>query len=76
MTLATRGVTVEIRQNPAIGTYTIAYDLSDAQKQENAPIDRGDAIGKIKRDTVNGNDWASSLSGWRCGKPLILLELV
>ena len=76
VTLATRGVTVEIRQNPVIGTYTIAYDLSDAQKQENAPIDRGDAIGKIKRDTVNGNDWASSLSGWRCGKPLILLELV
>jgi hypothetical protein len=75
VTLATRGVTVEIRQNPAIGTYTIAYDLSDAQKQENAPIDRGDAIGKIKRDTVNGNDWASSLSGWRCGKPLIVLDL-
>jgi hypothetical protein len=66
---------VEIRRSPAIGTYTIAYDLSAAQKQENAPIDRGEAIGKIKRETVNGNDWASSLSGWRCGKPLILLDL-
>jgi hypothetical protein len=75
VTLATRGVTVEIRPSPAIGTYTIAYDLSDTQKQENAQIDRGDAIGKIKRDTVNGCDWASSLSGWRCGKPLILLDL-
>lgn len=74
-TLAKRGVTVEIRQNPALGTYTIAYDLSAAQKQENAPIDRGEAIGKIKRETVNANDWASGLSGWRCGRPLILLDL-
>lgn len=75
-TLAARGVTVEIRPSPAIGTYTIAYDLSDAQKQENAPVDRGEAIGKIKRETVNHNDWASGLSGWRCGNPLILLDLV
>ena len=75
-TLAARGITVEIRQNPTIGTYTLAYDLSDAQKQENAPINRGEAIGKIKRETVNQNDWASGLSGWRCDKPLILLELV
>ena len=74
-TLATRGVTVDIRQNPPIGTYTIAYDLTDAQKQENARIDAGEVIGKIKRETVNHNDWASGLSGWRCGKPLILLEL-
>jgi hypothetical protein len=74
-TLARRGVTVEIRQNPATNTFTIAYALTDAQKQENAPVDRGDAIGKIKRETVNQNDWASGLSGWRFGKPLILLDL-
>lgn len=74
-TLAARGVTVEIRPSPAIGTYTIAYDLTDAQKQENARIDSGEVIGKIKRETVNQNDWASGLSGWRCGKPLILLDL-
>lgn len=75
VTLATRGVTVEIRQSPPIGTYTIAYDLTEAQKQENARIDRGEAIGTIKRETVNANDWASALGGWRCGKPLILLDL-
>jgi hypothetical protein len=76
VTLAARGVSVEIRQNPPTGTYTIAYDLSEAQKQENARIDAGEIIGKIKRETVNQNDWASGLSGWRCGKPLVLLELV
>jgi len=75
-TLAKREVTVEVRQNPATNTYTIAYDLTDAQKQENARCDRGESFGKIKRDTVNANDWASALSGWRYGKPLILLDLV
>lgn len=74
-TLAARGVSVEIRQNPPIGTYTIAYDLSDAQKEENARCDSGETLGKIKRETVNGNDWAGGLSGWRCGRPLLLLDL-
>lgn len=74
--LAPRGVTVDIRQNPPVNTFTIAYDLSDAQKQENAKADRGETLGKIKRETVNQNDWASGLSGWRFGKPLILLDLV
>ena len=73
--LAPRGVTVDIRQNPSTSTYTIAYELTDAQKQENARADRGETIGKIKRETVNENDWASGLSGWRFGKPLILLDL-
>ena len=74
--LAPRGVTVDIRQNPPVNTFTIAYDLSDPQKQENARADRGETLGKIKRETVNQNDWASGLSGWRFGKPLILLDLV
>lgn len=75
-TLATRGVRVEIRQNPNVSTYTIAYDLSDAQRQENTQAEQGETFGKIKRETVNGNDWASALGGWRCGKPLLLLDLV
>jgi hypothetical protein len=75
-TLAARGVTVEIWQQPVLGTYTIAYDPTDSQQQENARIDRGDAIGKITRETVNHNDWASGLSGWRFGKSIVLLDLV
>ena len=74
--LAPHGVKVDIRQNPTVETFTIAYDLSDAQKQENARVERGETFGKIKRETVNQNDWASALSGWRFGKPLILLDLV
>ncbi len=75
-TLAARGVQVEIRQNPATNVYTIAYDPTDAQKQENARADRGESFGKIRRETVNGNDWASGLSGWRFGRPVVLLDIV
>ncbi len=73
--LAKRGVTVEIRDKPVVGTYTLAYELTDAQAAENARIDAGGEIGRISRLTVNGNDWYSALSGYRCGKPLLLLEL-
>ncbi len=74
-TLAKRGVAVEIRVKPAIGTYTIGYDPSATQLEENARIDRGELIGRIKRETINRNDWASGMSGWRFGQPLILLDL-
>jgi hypothetical protein len=74
--LAKRGVTVEIRQNPATNTFTIGYDPTEAQKLENARCERGEAIGVIRRETVNQNDWASGLSGWRFGKPLILVDHV
>lgn len=73
--LAGRGVTVEIRTKPQLSTYTLAYDPTDSQEQENSRIDHGEAIGRIKRETVNANDWYSALSGWRFGKPVILLDL-
>jgi hypothetical protein len=75
-TLVPRGVEVEIIRNPALGVYTVAYDLSDAQKAENAKVERGELFGRIKRDTVNGNDWAAVLAGWRFGRPVILFDLV
>ena len=73
--LAGRGVTVEIWQNPPIATYTLGYDPNEAELQENKRIDDGTAIGKIKRTTINGNDWYSGLSGYRLGASLILLDL-
>jgi hypothetical protein len=73
--LAAQGVEVEIRRNPAITTYWLAYDPTEAQKQENAHADRGESIGKIRRETVNANDWYSALSGYRFGRPVVLLDL-
>lgn len=73
--LAQLGVEVEVRQKPELGTYTLAYDPTPAQKQENARADTGEIIGKLKRETVNGNDWYSAMSGYRFGLPVILLDL-
>lgn len=74
-TLARRGVTVEIREVSEMGTYWLAYDPTEEQQQENARIDTGDRIGKVKRTTINGNDWYSGLMGYHFGKPLLLLDL-
>src|SRR6185295_10564188 len=73
--LAERGVEVEIRTKPATSTYWLEYDPTPEQLKENATADSGEKIGSIKRATLNGNDWYSGLSGWRFGKPVILLEL-
>lgn len=74
-TLAAKGVEVEIRTKPAMATYTLAYALTDAQKAENARVDAGEAIGRIRRETVNSNDWFSALSGYRFSAPLVLLDI-
>ncbi|MBA4192255.1 MAG: hypothetical protein C0467_30160 [Planctomycetaceae bacterium] len=73
--LATRGVDVEIRVKPEVGTHWLAYDPDDTKKAENARADAGELISKIKRETSNGNDWYSGMSGYRFGKPVILLDL-
>ncbi len=74
--LANRGVSAEIWSKPSTATYTLGYATSAFQEYENSRIDRGEAIGMIKRETVNANDWFSALSGWRFGKPVILIDLV
>jgi hypothetical protein len=74
--LTARGVEVEIRERPEIGAYWLSYDPSEKQKQENARIDAGQRIGKIQRQTLNGNDWYSALAGYRFGRPVILIDLV
>jgi hypothetical protein len=73
--LAARGVEVDIRVKPSIGTYWLAYELTPEQARENALVDRSEKFGRIKRETANGNDWFSGQSGWRFGQPLILLDL-
>ncbi|QDU29348.1 hypothetical protein ETAA8_44570 [Anatilimnocola aggregata] len=74
-TLAARGVEVEILRRPQVGTYTLAYQLAPEKAAENALVDKGEVFGKIKRETTNHNDWFSALSGWRFGKPVILLDV-
>jgi hypothetical protein len=73
--LATKGVAVEIRQKPVVTPYTLGYDPTAAQLADNARAERGETIGKIKRETVNANDWYSALSGYRFSQPVLLLDL-
>lgn len=74
--LAKRGVKVEIWQEPTVGTYTLGYSLSAYQEAQNRRADEGLVIARIRRETVNHNDWFSGASGWRFGRPVILLDLV
>ena len=73
--LGGRGVDVEILRNPQVEPYCLAYDPTEEQQAANARADRGERIGQLQRQTVNGNDWYSSLSGYRFGRPVILLDL-
>ena len=75
--LAAKGVEVEIRDTPRMTDYWLAYDPTDAQKQENQLADRGESFGRLQRERGNNaNDWFAVLSGWRFGRPVILLDLV
>jgi len=73
--LAARGVDVEIRRPVELATYWLAYDPTGEQRMENRRCERGEAFGRIKRTTVNQNDWYSALAGWRFGRPVVLLDL-
>jgi hypothetical protein len=74
--LATRGVKATVWRNPPVATYTLDYDPDAAQLAENAKVDRGEAIGAIKRTTVNQNDWFGGVqSGRRFPKPVVVLDL-
>ena len=73
--LATQGIEVTIRQKPQLGTYWLSYEATPEQAAENAKVEKGEIIGRIKRTTVNGNDWYSGMSGYRFPNPVILLDL-
>lgn len=73
--LASRGIRAEILRKPAVGTYWLAYDPTPEQLAENARIDRGQQIGRIKLTTVNRNDYYSAMGGYRVGLAVVLLDL-
>ena len=43
--LAARGVEVEIQAKPTVGTYWLAYDLSEERAADNAKVERGEVFG-------------------------------
>ena len=73
--LAAQGITVDILTMPEMATYWLAYDLTPQQKAENARVEKGEAIGRVKRLTANGNDWFGGSTGYWFPRPLILLDV-
>ncbi|MGB2820015.1 MAG: hypothetical protein WBF17_03480, partial [Phycisphaerae bacterium] len=74
--LAKLGVEAEIRDDPAMATYWLAYRATASQEADNRRVENGTAIGRIVRTTVNRNDWFSGASEFRFSRPVILLDLV
>ena len=73
--LGRRGVTVRVEETPELATYWLAYRLSDQQRKDNDRVEKGRIIARIKRTTVNRNDWYSGMSGYRAERPVILLDI-
>jgi len=75
--LASRGVGVQVRERPAMTTYTISYDPNAAEAAANARARKGEAFGRIRRDTDGYvADYESAVGGYLFGRPVILLDLV
>ena len=73
--LGKKGITVRIEQAPELGVYWLVYRLTDQQRKDNERVAQGQVIGRIKRTTVNRNDWYSGMSGYRAARALILLDI-
>jgi len=73
--LAPRGAAVEAMDNVTWSTYWLAYDPNAAQLAENARAEKAQAIGRIRRTTVNRNDYFSARGGYAIGENVLLLDL-
>ena len=73
--LAKRGVSVEIRDQPVMTTFTVGYDPSPEQLKENARVLSGEAFGNAVND-IEGYmaHYEEVMTGYVFGKPLILLD--
>jgi hypothetical protein len=69
------GIEAEIRREPEMTTYWLAYDPTPEQLAENARADKGETIGRLKVTTVNRNDYFATLGGYQVGETVVLLDL-
>jgi len=75
--LKKQGIAARVWQDPKMVTYALSYAVAPEEQPANAEVDRGEAIGRVRfenhRDQVNGNFYGSAFTGYRFGKPLLLL---
>jgi hypothetical protein len=74
--LRERAEAVEVMRDPEFTRYWLAYTPTDEQLAENARAERGRSIGRLKRGTVNRNDYFTALGGFHFGRDVLLLDVV
>jgi hypothetical protein len=77
--LQQKGIAARVWLEPKTVPYALSYAVAPAEQPDNAAVDRGDAIGRVRflngRDHTNGNFYGSAFTGYRFGKPVVLLGL-
>ncbi len=75
--LKLQGIAARIWQEPKMVTYVLGYTVAPAEQPDNAAVDRGEAIGRVRfqqnRDRMLNEFYGSSFTGYRFGKPVLLL---
>jgi hypothetical protein len=75
--LKQQGVAARVWQEPKTVTYVLGYTVAAAEQPDNAAVDRGEAIGRVRfqqnRDRMINEFYGSSFTGYRFGKSVLLL---
>lgn len=75
--LKKQGVAARLWQEPKTVTYAVGYAVAPEDQPNNTAVDRGEAIGRVRfenqRDHINANFYGSAFTGYRFGKPVLLL---
>lgn len=77
--LSGQGAKARIWENPPVVKYVLGYVVKPDQQPDNDRVDRGEAIGTVQFQNmvqhVNGNFYGSAMTGYRFGKPVVLLGI-
>jgi hypothetical protein len=75
--LKKQGVAARVWQEPKTVTYVLGYTVAPAEQPDNSAVERGEAIGRVRfeqnRDRMNHQFYGSAFTGYRFGKPVLLL---
>ena len=75
--LKQKGVAARVWQEPKTVTYVLGYTVAPEEQPANTAVDRGEAIGRVRfeqnRDKMLNEFYGSAFTGYRFGKPVLLL---
>jgi hypothetical protein len=75
--LKKQGVAARVWQEPKTNTYVLGYTVAPEEQPANTAVERGEAIGRVRfeqnRDRMLNEFYGSAFTGYRFGKPVLLL---